>query len=142
MEPQLQQSGIFVLVIFLAVLAERGWQWFLRRRARRWPAAEGRAHTVDWRQPRTGTSRYFIGDLSYYYFANGHFYSGYYRRSFSKAGDAGEWVRRMRDAAIQVRYKPNSPGTSLLLEDEQVQKAPAMCQAPVAEESELAAAGD
>lgn len=142
MEPQLQQSGIFVLAIFLAILSERGWQSLLRRCARRWPAADGRVHRADWRQPRTGTNRYFIGELSYYYFVAGQFYSGYYRRSFSKASDAEEWVRRMRSSTIQVRYKPAPAGRSLFLEEEQRQVPAFTSDSSIAENRELAAAGD
>ena len=118
MDPQLHQSGIFVLVIFLAVLAERGWQWLLRRKARRWPMAKGRIHAADWRQPRTGTNRYFLADLSYYYFVDGHFFSGYHRRSFSTADAAAGWVRKLQGATIQVRYNTQSPSRSMLLEED------------------------
>ncbi len=120
MEPQLQQSGIFVLVIFLAVMAERGWQWLRRRKARSWPVAQGRVHSADWHQPRTGTNRYFLADISYYYFVDGHFYSGYQRRSFSKAEAAADWARAMLGASIGVRYSPQAPGKSLLLEGDAI----------------------
>ncbi len=126
MDPQLQQSGIFVLVIFLAVLAERGWQSLRRRKARSWPIAQGRVHSADWRQPRTGTNRYFLAHVSYYYFVDGHFYSGYHRRSFSKAAAAAEWVKGMLGASLEVRYNPQNAAKSLLLEgDSVVQVAPA-----------------
>ncbi len=120
MDPQLQQSGIFVLVIFLAVLAERGWQWLRRRKARSWPIAQGRVHSADWRQPRTGTNRYFLADVSYYYFVGGNIYSGYHRRSFSKAEAASDWIKTMLGASIEVRYHPQAPGKSLLLEGDSV----------------------
>jgi Protein of unknown function (DUF3592) len=120
MDPQLQQSGIFVLVIFLAVMVERGWQWLRRRKARSWPVAQGRVHSADWRQPRTGTNRYFLADISYYYFVDGHFYAGYQRRSFSRAAAASEWVKTMLGATIEVRFHPESPAKSLLLEGDRI----------------------
>lgn len=141
MDPQLQQSGVFVLVIFLAVLVERGYQWFLRRRARSWSVCDGRVHSADWRQPRTGTNRYFVGTLAYYYFVGGAFYSGYLRRSFSRADAAADWARRMHGARIQVRYKAQSPGRSLLLEDEQ-DLATFASEAAVEQNSEIMVAGD
>jgi hypothetical protein len=141
MDPQLQQSGVFILVIFLAVMVERGWQWLRRRRARLWPVAQGTVHAASWRQPRTGTNRYFIGDLSYYYFVNGHFYAGFHRRSFSKADAADEWVKRMEGSDIQVRYKNDAPGNSLLLEEEQPTVVVAH-ETPTADKSELVVAGD
>jgi len=125
MDPQLQQSGVFVLVIFLAVMAERGWQWLRRRQARSWPAAQGRVHSADWRQPRTGTNRYFIADISYYYFVAGHFYSGYHRRSFSNSDAASAWVKSALGASIEVRYSPGTPGKSILLEQDLVHIVPA-----------------
>lgn len=123
MAPQLQQSGVFVLVIFLAVLAERGWQWLRRRKARAWPLAQGRVHSAAWRQPRTGTNRYFLADVSYYYFVDGHFYAGYHRRSFSRADDASAWAGSMLGASIQVRYNPQTHANSLLLEEDLIVQA-------------------
>jgi len=125
MDPQLQQSGVFVLVIFLAVMAERGWQWLRRRQARSWPRAQGHVHSAEWRQPRTGTNRYFIADISFYYFVDGHFYSGYHRRSFSNAAAASDWARAMLDARIDVRYNAQAPGKSVLLQEDLVDSAPA-----------------
>jgi len=116
MAPQVQQSGVFILVIFLAILAERGWQWLRRRKAQSWPVAQGRVHSADWRQPRTGTNRYFLADVSYYYFVDGHFFAGYHRRSFSNSHAASEWVHHLLGASIEVRYNPQTPGNSLLLE--------------------------
>ena len=115
MTPELQQSGVFILAIFLAIMAERGWQWLRRRKARNWPVVQGRIHSADWRQPRTGTNRYFLANISYYYFVAGHFYAGYHRRSFSNSVAASEWVKHMLGASIEVRYHPETPETSLLL---------------------------
>src|SRR3954470_5142061 len=112
MTPELQQSGVFILAIFLAVLAERGWQWLRRRKARNWPLVLGRVHSADWRQPRTGTNRYFLAEVSYYYFVSGRFYAGYHRRSFSRAAAASEWVTNMLGAEIRIRYSAQSPRVS------------------------------
>jgi len=131
MDPQLQQSGLFVLFIFLAIVAERGSQWLRRRRAQAWPTAQGRVHSADWHQPRTGTNRYFLADISYYYFVDGHFYSGYLRRSFSSASAAAEWVCAMHGAAIVIRYNARAAGNSLLLDSDQLAlTAPAAELAP------------
>ena len=117
MAPEVQQSGVFVLAIFLAVLVERGWQWLRRRAARQWPLAEGRVERAEWRQPNTGTSRYFVADLAYSYVVGGQYYAGYYRRSFSDAESAAGFVRAVKDCTVQVRYKRGESGTSLLLEE-------------------------
>jgi hypothetical protein len=112
-----QQQGVVVLAIFLAVMAERGWQWLRRRAARRWPVAEGRVEQVEWRQPNTGTNRYFIVNLAYSYVVGGQYFAGYYRRSFSSAAAASAFVHSLKDSSVQVRYKPGASGVSLLLEE-------------------------
>ncbi|MGB9106991.1 MAG: DUF3592 domain-containing protein [Terriglobales bacterium] len=117
MTPEVQQSGIFVLAIFLAVMAERGWLWLRRRAARQWPLAEGRVERAEWRQPNTGTNRYFVADLAYSYVVGGQYYAGYYRRSFSDAESAAAFVRSVKDCTVQVRCKRVESGTSLLLEE-------------------------
>ncbi len=114
---EVQQSGILVLAIFAAVMAERGWQWLRRRAARSWPIAEGRIERAEWRQPNTGTNRYFVADLAYSYVVGGQYFAGYYRRSFSAAEAAAAFVQAVRGRPVQVRYKQGEIGTSLLLEE-------------------------
>jgi Zn-dependent oligopeptidase len=115
--PEVQQSGIFVLAIFVAVLAERGWQWLRRRAARSWPMAEGRVERAEWRQPNAATKRYFVADLAYSYVVGGQYFAGYYRRSFSAMNSAAAFVQSVKDRPLQVRYKRGEIGTSLLLEE-------------------------
>jgi len=117
-----QQSGVFVLVIFLAILAERGWQWLRRRAARNWPQAEGRVEFAEWRQPNSHSNRYFVAELGYSYRIAGAYYAGHYRRSFYDASSAEAFVAALKGRAIQVRYHPHNLAKSLLLE-EQVQSA-------------------
>ncbi len=100
------------------MLAERGWQWLRRRAARNWPLAEARVHSAEWRQPRTGTNRYFLADVAYSYVVNGQYYSGYYRRSFSDRDSAATWVEQVRGRALQVRYHPRDISRSLLREQD------------------------
>ncbi len=126
MTPEIQQSGILVLAIFLAVLAERGWQWLRRRGARKWPVAEGRIERAEWRQPNTGTNRYFVAELAYSYVVGGQYYAGYYRRSFSNAAAAAAFIQAVKGQPVQVRYKQEEVGKSLLLEENVEQVAGAM----------------
>ena len=118
MAPVLQQQGVFILVIFAAVMVERGWQWLKRRTARAWPRAQARVHQAEWRQPRTGTNRYFLADLAYSYVVDGHFYAGYHRRSFTTADAAAQWVEQMRNANVQIRRHAADPTRSMLLEED------------------------
>ncbi len=117
MIPEVQQSGVFVLAIFLAVLAERGWQWLRRRAARKWPVAQGRIESAEWRQPNTGTNRYFVAELAYSYVVSGQYFSGYYRQSFSKLEAAMAFVKSVQGQSVQVRYHQGQAGKSLLLEE-------------------------
>lgn len=118
MTPELQPAGVIVLAVFLAILAERLWQWLRRRAARQWPLAQGRVEQADWRQPSTYTNRYFVAELAYSYVINGQFYAGHYRRSFSDPDAAAAFVERLSGASIQVRYKIAAPATSLLREED------------------------
>jgi hypothetical protein len=115
--PEVQQSGVFVLAIFLAVMAERVRQWLRRRTARKWPVADGRVERAEWRQPNTGTNRYFVADLAYSYVVGGQYYAGYYRRSFSDMDSAMRFVKSVAGRPLQVRYKRGETATSLLLEE-------------------------
>jgi len=118
MHPEVQRSGVIVLVVFVAILAERGWQWLRRRAAAKWPLAEGRVEKADWRQPSSYTSHYFVAELAYSYVLNRQFYAGHYRRAFSRAEEAAAFVARLRGASIQVRYKLGAPAISLLLQED------------------------
>ena len=79
--------------------------------------AEGRVERAEWRQPNTGTNRYFVADLAYSYVVGGQYFAGYYRRSFSKATEAASFVKSLQDRPVQVRYKAGACGNSLLLEE-------------------------
>jgi hypothetical protein len=116
--PEVQQSGIFVLAIFLAILAERGRQWLRRRAARGWPCAEGYVETAGWRQPNSHSNRYFVAELAYSYVIGGQFYAGYYRRSFSRAAAAEAFVESIKSRPLQVRYQPGQVSRSLLLDED------------------------
>ncbi len=131
MTPELQPAGVIVLVVFVAILADRLWHWLRRRAARQWPLAQGRIEKADWRQPSTYTNRYFIAELAYSYVINGQFYAGHYRKAFSDADAAAAFVERLRGASIQVRYKQGAPATSLLREEDVRELAPAVEQVPV-----------
>jgi hypothetical protein len=131
MHPEVQRSGVIVLVVFAAILAERGWHWLRRRAAMQWPLAEGRVEKADWRQPSSYTNRYFVAELAYSYILHGHFYAGHYRRAFSRAEEAACFVARLKGASIQVRYKLGAPATSLLLENDIRELAAEVEQVPV-----------
>jgi Protein of unknown function (DUF3592) len=129
--PEIQPAGVLVLAVFLAILVERFWQWLRRRAAAQWPLAEGRVEKADWRQPSTYSKRYFVAELAYSYVLSGQFYAGHYRRAFSDPAAAAAFVARLNGASIQVRYKLGAPATSLLLEEDIRELAPAVEQVPV-----------
>jgi len=115
---EIQQSGIFVLAVLLAIMAERGWQWLRRRAARSWPVAEGYVERASWRQLNGHSNRYFVADLAYSYVVGGQFFAGYYRRSFSTAAAAAAFIEIVRAREVQVRYNPAQPTRSLLLAED------------------------
>jgi Protein of unknown function (DUF3592) len=130
--PEIQPAGVFVLAVFLVILAERLWQWLHRRAAGKWPLAEGRVEKATWCQPSSYTNRYFVAELAYSYIINGQFYAGHYRRAFSDAEAAAAFVERLTGASIQVRYKDGAPATSLLREEDiRELAAPAVEEVPV-----------
>jgi hypothetical protein len=49
---------------------------------------------------------------------DGHFYSGYLRRSFSNADSASQWVKNLLGASIEIRYDLQAPWHSMLLEED------------------------
>lgn len=118
MTPEVQQSGIFILAIFVAIMAERGGQWLRRRSARSWPVAQGYVERASWRQLNACSNRYFVAELAYSYVIEGQFYAGYYRRSFPRASAAQAFVGNVNATRLQVRYNPGQVRRSLLLDDD------------------------
>src|SRR5260370_18094520 len=97
----------------------RVWRWLRRKRAAGWPVADGRIESVDVSKPTfsfTTKRGYYVAELGYSYSIAGTTNSGHYRREFPTEREADEFVRDLQGKAVVVRYNPNKPSSSLLLQ--------------------------
>jgi hypothetical protein len=95
------------------------WRWLRRKRAAGWPVADGRIESVEVGKPTfsfTTKRGYYVAELGYSYSIAGTTNSGHYRREFPTEREAGEFVRDLQGKAVVVRYNPNNPSSSMLLE--------------------------
>lgn len=91
---------------------------YQKRRQRRaiesWPSAEacilgGYGHVH-----REGSRSHWV-ELTYTYFVD-EYRSGKYVRKFRKEEEAEEFIRKIKDKRLQLRYNPAKPDESVLLE--------------------------
>jgi len=95
------------------------WRWLRRKRAAGWPVADGRIESVEVSKPTfsfTTKRGYYVAELGYSYSVAGTTNSGHYRREFPTEREADEFVRDLQGKAVVVRYNPNNPSSSMLLE--------------------------
>lgn len=119
----------FWLVASIAVLGALAAYWVhsrLRlRRARTWPAGEGRVNSTQLRLQGTGSQQSrWMGEATYSYDVAGVAYSGRLRRSFLLHGSAVKWAEAYScGRLLVVRYNPKNFRGSVLLESEQPEPA-------------------
>jgi hypothetical protein len=119
----------FWLVASIAVLAALAAYWVYSRlklrRARTWPAGEGRVNSTQLRLQGTGSQQSrWIGEVTYSYDVAGVAYSGRLRRSFLLHGSATKWAEAYSNGRLlAVRYNPKNSRDSVLLEGEQGEPA-------------------
>lgn len=109
----------FALILFGWIASL--WRWLQRKRALGWPIADGRIESVGVRKPNfslTTKRGYYVSELSYSYSLAGTIYAGRYKRDIAAEGEANEFVRDLQGKAVPVRYHPNKPSTSSLLESD------------------------
>jgi hypothetical protein len=103
----------------LAGFAKPVWSWLRLQRAAGWPVAEGRIESVEITKPTlsfTTKRGYHVAELGYSYSVAGTKYSGHYKREFPTEHEAEEFVRDLQKKSVAVRYKPDKPSSSTLLE--------------------------
>jgi Protein of unknown function (DUF3592) len=76
-----------------------------------WPSVEGSIVMV--KVSRIPKTTRYLAILEYSYFL-GEIRVGKFTRDFSKEDDADDFVRRMKDKRVQIRYKPSNPNESVL----------------------------
>src|SRR5437588_3937310 len=108
----------FWLLLMLAGWAKPVWQWLQRKRAKDWPAAEGRIESADVKKAGGfglwKPSGQYVAELGYSYSVAGECYGELYKRDFSTEPEAWEFVRDLKNKPITVHYNPTKPSTSAL----------------------------
>jgi hypothetical protein len=89
--------------------------WYRHRQkiALAWPCVEGHVQFVHVAPIRDSSS--YSANLEYSYFF-GEYLSGSYTEVFDSENDATEFVEKMKDQKVPVRYNPKKPDDSLIEE--------------------------
>jgi len=85
-----------------------------QRRAAAWPSADGAIQSVKVSQ-RNGRT---VVTLEYRYYAQSEYRYGKYMRQFRRKQAAEQFAEAVRGRHIQVRYEPNKPQISVVLDDD------------------------
>ena len=116
---------ILILGLLFAIIIGFGFRqtiWSKARTlsARSWSTCQGKIEFGTVIERRTRYFSYYVAQLAYSYTTNGEYYSGYYEKVFLREKSADALCTSLKGKATFVRYKPNAPGTStVLLEDQQ-----------------------
>ncbi|MGH9510594.1 MAG: DUF3592 domain-containing protein [Terriglobales bacterium] len=62
----------------------------------------------------------YIVSVTYTYVANGEYYSGCHEKILLRKGSAETFASRVKNQLALVRYKPNQPAISTLIESDQI----------------------
>ena len=87
---------------------------YLLRRARAWPLASGRVFARADNSPDLG----WTVALHYSYVVDGEYYGGNDELSAADEYEANEWVSRLKDRSVPVRYSPENPSKSVIVLDQ------------------------
>ncbi|MGA8529333.1 MAG: DUF3592 domain-containing protein [Acidobacteriaceae bacterium] len=112
-------AGAFHSLIAVAaggavVLFRNWWQRVRENRAAMWPSATGEVQSADVKKSQHGS---FV-TLTYRYYAHGEYHTGRYRRAFRRKAAAQTFAETIRGRSIQVRFREDKPGESVLLEQD------------------------
>lgn len=109
--------GIEILgAIFAAAAGVR--LWMRMRRAVSWPSTQG---TIQWAEARVvaGRGERWVGEFSYSYSVDGHYYSGFQIIRSRNERRAEELVAGWKGRMVVVRYDPRQNDVSVLLKEDQ-----------------------
>jgi hypothetical protein len=113
----------WIIYLWLALLVGgwllSSWRWLKRKRAAGWPIAEGRIESTEVTKPNfsfTAKHGYYLAQMGYSYSVAGSIHSGLYKREFPTQPAADDFVLYLKAKAVAVRYSPNKPSLSMLLE--------------------------
>lgn len=95
-----------------AVLFRNWWQRMRETRAAGWPSAAGEVQSAEVKRTQHGS----FAVVTYRYYAQGKYHTGKYRRHFRRKTQAQTFSEAIRGRTIQVRFREDKPGESVLLE--------------------------
>ena len=95
-----------------AVAIRKYVQRIRENRAAMWPSADGLVQTAIVKKSQYGS----WVDVSYRYYAQQEYRYGKYRRHFARKAAADSFAEAIRGRSVQVRYREDKPGESVLLE--------------------------
>jgi hypothetical protein len=105
------QHFFYIAFGAIAIVFRRYWQKVRENRAAGWPSADGviqsatvRTHNGSW------------VEVQYRYYALQENRYGNYRRHFRKKADAEAFADTIRGRSLQVRYREDEPGVSVIME--------------------------
>ena len=118
-------------LLFVGAIVAGWWKRRKEKIALGWPSIEGCVQFVSV-APVPKSSAY-IATLQYSYFVGGY-QSGEYTEAFDSEHDANDFVQKMKDQKVPVRYSPKDPDKSLIEEadvEQYIQLPPAQRMAPL-----------
>jgi hypothetical protein len=106
----------FGVLIFGAVglMIRKYVQRLRENRAAMWPSADGMVQTATVKKEQFGS----WVEVSYRYYAQQEYRYGKYRRHFARKGAAEAFAGAIRGRSIQVRFRDDKPGESVVLEQD------------------------
>ena len=108
-------NHFFAIIIGAAVLAVRKFVQKMREsQAAMWPSADGTAQTATVKKAQYGS----WVEVAYRYYARQEYHYGKYRRHFSRKAAAAAFAEAIRGRTIQVRFREDKPGESVVLEQD------------------------
>lgn len=97
-----------------AVVIRKYVQRVRENRAAMWPSADGTVQTAKVKKEQFGS----WVEVSYRYYAQQEYRYGKYRRHFARKGAAEAFAEAIRGRSIQVRFRDDKPGESVVLEQD------------------------
>ena len=107
------------LAFTLIALLRPVWRRIKSLPARGWLTIQGTVRSAQVERARGGFVDYYLVQVTYTYVLNGEYYAGSYEKSFFRKKSAEEFAAELKSQMAFVRYKPDLPERSTLLEQDQ-----------------------
>jgi hypothetical protein len=105
--------GLGAALLFVGTAFVRG--LLLKRASKEWPAVEGKVLSGHSKGVSTGRGAVvWYAEMTYSFTTvEGDYYGGRFDHHVASEAAADEYVERIKDARLSVRYKPGNPETSI-----------------------------